>query len=96
MSIREPISKYQNLTYSLSQIDEAHERSIYTDLLLGILKKLPSEFLHVEDGPDALCPGYAGSDLLFALSFHPQRWTLHLSKTTSLPRPVQRKQLSSV
>ena len=42
MSICECSAELRGFTLASIQVDEAHERSIYTDLLLGILKKLLS------------------------------------------------------
>lgn len=40
MLIRELISDHNLEKYSIVILDEAHERSLNTDILLGILKKL--------------------------------------------------------
>jgi ATP-dependent RNA helicase DDX35 len=37
--VREQIKKKPILSYANIKVDEAHERSLYTDMLFGVLKK---------------------------------------------------------
>jgi HrpA-like helicases len=48
MLVRETMVDPLLSKYSVIMIDEVHERSLHTDILLGLLKKyIPSKYLHL-------------------------------------------------
>jgi hypothetical protein len=57
-----------------SKVDEAHERSVYTDLLLAILKKFVALLGLARSLTSTWSAGYVGNVPLYGLSCHRQRW----------------------
>lgn len=76
----------------ISQIDEAHERSVYTDLLLGVLKKYLYSPIWLQPVLITLAAEYDGNDPHSELLCHLQLLMLHPSWTTFLAEILQAKQ----